>query len=156
MFHRYGVPSTTVQGPRSCPCQTTGPSTSTTVHLCDVITIVTSSSDSSLNLSSIQKKNCCFFKTPHLGVFLITHCFVCVKLKGKCTDNETKLFMLKCQKNNYVEVLLHMINCEIECYVEKTMSSIKRFPLTFLNLYEIRHCDVIFFYMYKIWLMKWI
>lgn len=48
----------------------------------------------------LYKKNCCFFKTPHLGVFfIITHCFLCVKLKGKCTDNETKLFMLKCKKN---------------------------------------------------------
>lgn len=56
--------------------------------------------------------------------------------------------MLKCQKN-YVEVLLRMMNCGIECYIEKTMSSIKRFTLTVflclhMNLYEIRYCDVIF------------
>lgn len=76
LFHRYGVPNTTVQGPRSCPCLTTGPSTSTTVHPCDVITIVTSSSHSSSDLSSELKKNGVSFQTPYLGVF--NHTLLCV------------------------------------------------------------------------------
>lgn len=76
LFHRYGVPNTTVQGLRSCPCLTTGPSTSTTVHLCDVITIVTSSSHSSSDLSSEQKKTVVSFQTPYLGVF--NHTLLCV------------------------------------------------------------------------------
>lgn len=46
------------------------------------------------------------------------------------------------KKKNHVEVLLHMMNCEIKCYIEKTMSSIKRLTLTvflclYMNLYEI-------------------
>lgn len=67
LFHRYGVPNTTVQGLRSCPCLTTGPSTSMTVHLCDVITIVTSSTHSSLSLPSV-KKTVVSFK-PYMWVF---------------------------------------------------------------------------------------
>lgn len=68
LFHRYGVPNTTVQGLRSCPCLMTGPSTSTTVHPCDVITIVTSSSYSSSDLSSKQKK-LLFLSNPTCGCF---------------------------------------------------------------------------------------
>lgn len=81
LFHRYGVPNTTVQGLRSCLCLTTGPSTSTIVHLCDVITIVTSSSHSSSDLSSEQKK-LLFLSNPFLCVF--NHTLLCVgEIKGE-------------------------------------------------------------------------
>lgn len=93
LFHRYGVPNTTVRGPRSCPCLTTGPSTSTTVHLCDVITIVTSSSYSSSDLSSKQKKMVVSLKR-HIWVFLFTHCFVvCVKFKEKNVQTLKESFL---------------------------------------------------------------
>lgn len=45
----------------------------------------------------LNKKNLFLFK-PLIWVFLVTHCFVWVKLMGKCTDNTYKLFMLKCRE----------------------------------------------------------